>query len=410
MAQKELLLVGAGVQGAPYIRAARALGARVRLIEAERHLSRLADDLDEAIIVPGGTDEDWAAVACAAAARRKPDGVLAFNEPQVMAAALVQDEWDLPGPGLRAATISRNKGLQRARFGASGVPQPEYLVVEEIAEARDWALARLPVVVKPLSSAGSAGVEQITDAASFDRLALRRAGRRLLVETMATGPEYSWEGLVRDGVIVFGNVTEKETLGPPGFVEVGHRAGHRFAPPRQVRVDALVDGVVAGLRMGSGIVHLEFRWTATGPVLIEVAVRTPGDYLMDVVSLTAGIDLYDAAVRLALGLPLDALVPATSGAGGGWTAAAYAASWMVVAEPGRIAAVEGIEEVRRHPGVVRARLRRQVGDVVAPLRSSEDRVGHVLVSAPSVRQRDAALAFARRHLRVRTEPVAATGG
>ncbi|HZN20072.1 MAG TPA: ATP-grasp domain-containing protein [Micromonosporaceae bacterium] len=398
----ELLLIGAGVQGTPYVSAARRLGARVRLVETERQLTRLAGEVDEAIITPGETDEDWAAAACAAAVRRRPDGVLGFNEPQVLAAALVQDELGLPGPGLRAAVISRNKGLQRGRFRAAGVPQPEHLLVDDLAAARGWALARLPVVVKPLSLAGSAGVVQVADPAGYDRLAVARAGQRLLVEEQVTGPEYSWEGLVRDGTVLFGNVTEKETLGPPGFVEVGHRAGYRFAPEPQAAVDAMVRSVLAAMGVGSGIVHLELVLTGTGPVLIEIAVRTPGDYLMDVVSLTTGVDLYDAVLRIALGLPLeDPLGPPAP--------VAYAASWMVTADPGRIVEVSGLDEVRRQPHVARARLRRSLGDVVAPVRSSADRIGHVLVSAPTPAERDAALEFARRHLRVTTQPQSTDG-
>lgn len=394
MADKELLLVGAGIMGTPYVRAARALGARIRLIETEPHLTRLAADVDEAAPASGTTDEAWAAAASAAVAARVPAGILGFNEPQVLAAAFAQDECRLPGPGLRAAVISRNKGLQRANLGARGVPQPEYMVTDTLGEAREWALARLPVVVKPLSGAGSLGVELIPDLAAFDEAAPRRGAERVVVEQAVSGPEYSWEGLVRDGAIAFGNITEKETLGPPGFVETGHRAGHRFAGAAQSTVEAFVSLVVAALGMSTGIVHLEFRYTATGPVLIELAVRTPGDYLMEVISLTYGVDLYDCVVRLALDLPLELPVDLAP--------RAYAASWMVVAAPGRIVRVDGLDEVRAHPGVVRARLRRGVGDIVAPLRSSDDRIGHVLVCAASRRERDEALAFARSKLNVTT--------
>jgi biotin carboxylase len=400
MAEPELLQVGIGIMGTPYIAAARGLGARIRLIETEPHLSRLAGEVDEAVAAPGTADEAWAAAACAAAARRRPDGVLAAGERHVIAAALVQDELGLPGPGLRAAVISRNKGLQRARLAQAGVPQPEHVVVDDLSAARDWALVRLPVVVKPLSSSGSAGVELVPDVVAFDRAAACRAGR-LAVEAMVSGPEYSYEGLISAGHVVYGNVTEKETLGPPGFVEVCHRPGHRFEPGAQQQVDELVAQVVAGLGMSSGIVHLEFRHAPAGPVLIEVAVRTPGDYLMDAISLTAGFDLYRAVVSLALDLPLD--IPATT------EPVAFTATWMVTAEPGRIVAVDGLDEVRRHPGVVRAQLRRQVGDLVAPLRSSLDRVGHVLIRARTAAERDATLAFVRDRLRIITKRVPASG-
>ena len=50
--------------------------------------------------------------AAAAAMACTQSGVLAFSEPHVLGAALVQDEYGLPGPSLRAAVTSRNKALQ----------------------------------------------------------------------------------------------------------------------------------------------------------------------------------------------------------------------------------------------------------------------------------------------------------
>ena len=86
------------------------------------------------------------------------------------------------------------------------------------------------------------------------------------------------------------------------------------------------------------------------------------------------------------------------------------ASWHLVAPPGRIVVVAGLDEVRAYPNVVRARLRRQVGDVVPPLRSSEDRIGHVLVCAPTTSLRDEALEFARRAVCVTTQDESPTNG
>jgi biotin carboxylase len=385
------------MMGTPYLPAAHRLGVRVRLVETGRHLERLKDEAHEAYAAPSTLEEAWAQAAYPLAVERPPDGVLAFNEPQVIAGALLQDRLGLPGPSLHAAVISRNKALQRSCFAAYGLPQPEFLLTDDLAGAAEWAGARMPVVVKPLTGAGSIGVEFVPDAAAYAAVAERRSGAgRLLVEAAVDGPEYSWEALVHDRTVIFGNLTEKTTTGPPGFVEIEHRAGYAFGDPRLAdRVDRFLRDAVAALGVVTGMVHLEFRVGATGPVLIEVAVRTPGDYLMDVLSLTYGVDMYEAVVRLALGLPAE--LPAAC------RPAKFAASHMLLGGAGRLVAVEGLDEVRAHPAVARARMRRKPGDVVPPLRSSDDRVGHVLVSADSPAERDAALSLVRERLRVITE-------
>ncbi|MFJ3926409.1 ATP-grasp domain-containing protein [Streptomyces sp. NPDC090022] len=393
---KDLLVVGVGTMGRPYVDAAKRLGVRVRAVESEALLgTRRPEDADVAYYaVPDALDESWQDGVTRAVAEHTPDGVLAFAEAHVLAGALAQDRLGLPGPSLHAAVISRNKALQRTGFGAYGVPQPAFLLAPRLGAARKWMTERLPVVVKPLSLGGSEGVELVSTPAQAEEIAVRRGGEgKILVEEAVQGPEYSWEALVHEGRVLFENVTEKETTAPPYFVELSHRCGHRFQDPvLAARVDALTEGVLRGLGMRTGLVHLEFRVGVDGPVLMEVAVRTPGDFLAEAVGLTYGFDLHEAVVRLALGLPLGDLVRTEP--------VAYAATYFPTCAPGTVTAVDGAEEVAAHPAVVRVALRKGPGDTVGRLTSSSQRLGHVLVRADSVAEREDALKFVAERLRI----------
>jgi biotin carboxylase len=391
-----LLLVGVGRMGRPYIAAARRLNVRVHAVEVAANAATIADEVDEVTVCRGTADELWAQAAHAAVSSRRPDGVIAFSEPQVLAAALVQDELGLPGPSLRAAVASRNKALQRARFAAAGIGQPDYLVTDRLADARAWASDRLPVVVKPLSSAGSAGVELVADAAAYERVSVRRADEgRLLVERAVTGPEYSWEALVQDGKIWLANLTRKETTGPPHFVEVAHRVPAEVDAPARAAADDLGAAVVDALGIRTGLVHLEFRRSPDGPRVMEVAVRTPGDYLMDLLGLAYGVDWFELALRVALGrdLPPPPVGPVR-----------YAASYLPVVPAGTVTAVNGLADVRAHPGVVDAGITVSPGDTVEPARSSINRVGQVVLAADDRDDLEAALDEVRRRLVVDVRP------
>lgn len=188
------------------------------------------------------------------------------------------------------------------------------------------------------------------------------------------------------------NLTAKTTTGPPHFVEVAHRTGVRLSEPAATQFDAVSAAVLDALRMRTGIVHLELISTTEGPAIVEVAVRTPGDFLMDLVSWTSGADWYEALVRAALGLP----VAARSG-----DPVAYAGSWFPLAT-GTIVSVDGLEATARHPDVVEVEVRARVGDVLADVTSSAERTGHVLVRAATPEDRDAAIEHAERHVRIRT--------
>jgi cysteine synthase A len=388
------MMIGVGRMGRPYVTAARRLGLRVRAVEAASRVDAVADAVDGVHPCRGELDEQWVEAAAAAVVAGRPDGVVAFSEPHVMAAALLQDRLGIPGPSLHAAALSRNKALQRATFAAHGVAQPDFMVTDDLPATTDWAAPRLPVVVKPLSSAGSAGVELVADLATYHEAAARRAGERpLLVETAIGGPEFSWEALVQDGEVWFSNLTAKETTGPPHFVELVHRTGIELAATDAERVERFTAAVLAGLGMRTGLVHMEFRLTAAGPTLMEVAVRTPGDFLMELLGLTYGLDWFELVVRAALRMPLPD-PPAGP--------IRYAASYLPTAAPGMVTEIRGLDEIRRHPCVVEAELRVAEGQTIAPLRSSAQRVGHVLLAADTREELEAALTFVRRTLEVRT--------
>jgi len=356
-------------------------------------VAAVRDQLDSVQVCTGDSDEHWVAAAQAAAVENPPDGVVAFSEPQVMAAALLQEARGLPGPSLHAAVISRNKALQRGVFATHGVRQPGHLVSTDLARDADWAMDRLPVVVKPLSASGSEGVELVETSAGYRDLTRRLSGRgTFLVESAVEGPEYSWEALVVDGSVWFSNVTEKETTGPPQFVEISHRTGVQLLPRVAAQVDELAAGVLAGLRMSTGMVHMEFRLAADGPTLMEVAVRTPGDFIMDLLGLTYGVDWFELSVRAAMSLPLPA--PPT-GPG------RFAASYLPSAAAGAVRDINGWSGVLAHPCVVDAALLVTQGDVIAPLSSSSQRVGHMLLVADTREELDVALEELRVKLEIR---------
>ncbi|NEC14034.1 ATP-grasp domain-containing protein [Streptomyces sp. SID8014] len=399
--ERELLLVGVGFMGRPYAAAAKRLGLRVRAIEAHDWagaIEHLVDAVEPSQGRYGALDELWAETVHAAVEKSLPTGIFGFTESHVLGAAMAQDRFGLPGPSLQAAVISRNKALQRGRFRVQGIGQPEYRLTDDLAAAAEWAAAHLPVIVKPLSSAGSDGVELVADTESFERAAVRRAAERpLLVEKALDGPEYSWEALVRDGEVWFSNLTAKETTGPPHFVEVTHRTVPPLSEPDAQRVAALGREVLAAIGMRTGIVHLEFRLTRSGPAVMEVAVRTPGDYLMELCSLTYGIDWFEMVVRLTTGMELP---PAPQ------SPVRYAASHFVISDPGQVVAVDGLEEVLGHPAVEDAAFKVAVGDIVPRTSSSLQRTGYAVLAADSPEEREEAIAFVRRTLSVKTVPVA----
>ncbi|MDR7301220.1 ATP-grasp domain-containing protein [Haloactinomyces albus] len=382
--ERTVVLIGVGGMAEGYLSAAETMGLRVGVVETADRCGALASRFsciaDFEPVEEGAQDEAWLAPATVLADRMRPRGVLGFAEPHVLATAILQHRLGVPGPGLDAAVISRNKALQRGEFERADLPQPGYLH-DRLQNATEWALPRLPVVVKPVSMQGSRGVERIDTPEEWqDALARRGSEGPLLVEEYVEGHEYSVEALVENGRVLFTNLTRKETTGAPFFVELLHEAGYGTERPVLRKAsEELCRKVVAAMGVSTGIVHLEFRTPiAEELVIMEVAVRTPGDHLMEIVSRAHGVDIYEACLRLAL-QETPELPP-------GSEPARSAGSLFLSAEcAGTLVALD-LADWASHSGVARYGIRLSAGTPVRPAESSGDRLAYAVLDCANAEE------------------------
>jgi biotin carboxylase len=339
-------------------------------------------------------DEGWLSAASTALADGPVDGVVAFSEPHVVAAALLAEELGLPGPGVRAAVVSRNKLMQRELFHRAGLAQPDHHHARAVDSAVEFAAGRYPVVAKPLSGMGSRGVEVVNDEAELRAWAAgHQDGATFLVEAFLDGPEVSVEAILVDGAVQFRNVTAKTVTDLPYRVELAHHVPADVPAGTLDAIDVVLARVTGAMGMRTGIVHLELILRPDGPYVVEIATRTPGDYLMDVIEAATGVDLYDKVVAAACGLPLEI----------GESGPDLASVWFPTPPEGKVTSIEGVEQIERTPGVVKIEIDVLPGDEVHALRSSMDRVGMVIYRAPDRAGLDDLLARVRDQLHITVE-------
>jgi biotin carboxylase len=380
-----LLLVGMGLQGRGYLRCAHDDGVAVSILDHERTFrspkvqAMLSPDDRTYVVSEEAGLEEWLAAAGAALAEAPADGVVAFSEPHVLPAAFLADELGLPGPGLRASLISRNKFLQREAWRRAGLRQPDYRLASNGTSALAWAAGRFPVVTKPLDQSGSRGVRIVSNEGELRAwVDAESGGGPFLCEELMSGPEYSCEVLVHGGEPVFTNVTAKLTTAPPYFVEIGHRVPARCGTETHGAITCLASAATAAIGMQAGIAHVEMRVTDANPQLMEVAVRTPGDFIMDIIGLASGVDLFESLVAISLGRAPQ-IAPASRRA---------ACVWYPDPPAGSVAPVEALQAAAGLPGVVRVDVEAEPGSLVSPLRWSLDRVGSVVVQGDDDYQLD----------------------
>jgi biotin carboxylase len=201
----------------------------------------------------------------------------------------------------------------------------------------------------------------------FEEALRASSTREVLVEEFVDGPEISVEAVTWQGETWIAAVTDKITSDPPYFVELGHTQPSVFSCDRTVSEAVL--GCVSALGVDCSATHTELRLTGTGPRVMEVGARLGGDRITsDLVPLSTGIDLMEAVILVAVGQRPQVTRRYQKGS---------AIRYLRV-PPGKISAIRGMESARSIKGVTDVHLDMSVGDTVAELKSSLDRVGHVV--------------------------------
>lgn len=231
-------------------------------------------------------------------------GVYAGSDKHVETAAKVAAVYGLPGPGLRAAAISRNKVMQRLLCGSHAIAVPPFTVATTADQAHDFLAEHAPVVAKPCASSGSDGVRRLDSADDLrDYLAQARSSPFLL-EKYLSGREFSVECLVLGGRPTLTNITAKGKGAEPYFVETLQVVPAGLEAGRRAAFTALAERIVEVTAMETGILHLEAVDGPDGVVYpIEWAVREPGHAIMDLINWCFGGLATPYLVGMHLGRP-----------------------------------------------------------------------------------------------------------
>ena len=199
----------------------------------------------------------------------------------------------------------------------------------------------------------------------------------VLIEQFIEGPEFSVEVIVWQGEPHVLAVTDKKTTEAPYFVELGHNQPSLF--PEEIQ-QKLKDGAVAGckaLGLTNCAAHCELKIQNGEAYLMEIGARMGGDFIStELTHLSSGVDMVAATINVILGVEPN-LQPIEEKHG--------VAIRYFTPKPGVVKAIEGVEKLNRSD-VYDAEIYVKPGDDVREVKSSLDRSGHVIVSAPTARE------------------------
>ncbi len=298
--------------------------------------------------------------------------------------AYVSETLELPGIGREMASLFTNK-YKMCHFAMThGLKVPEHACCRSGQEAaafvKDLFEKKIceKAIMKPLDSQSSRGVyilKRPEDAEMFYELSASYSSDRssVIVERYIEGTEFTVDGIVIGGRHYSLAVSEKKhySYNP----NIASELFFSYENPRydyeclRSQNDHFVD--MAGLPFG--LTHAEYKYEKGSFYLIEIAARGGGTRISsDIVPRLTGVDVYKILVETALGhepAPEDfkPQVPYEKCAVLKFLDAAY--------DGGKVAAIEGVEEIKADPDVLELHLEFQVGDEVHLASDDRSRIG-----------------------------------
>lgn len=402
---KTILILGAGIMQMPAIRIAKSKGWRVIL--ADGNPDALARDMGDSFEHVDLKDRDaLAEMAARHKGGRGLDGVFTAGTDFSISVAWVAEKLALPGIPFEVARRATDKCLMREAFSRAGVASPDFVCWTGTGDPAALLGPRLsfPLVVKPVDNMGARGVRRVEtrgDLASACAEALRLSrSARVIVERYMEGPELSLDAIVWRGEITVCGIADRHIFFPPNFVELGHTMPTSLD---QGTVSGIVEVFKAGIKaigIDNGAAKGDMKLTTSGPMVGEIAARLSGGYMSGwTFPLASGVEVTEAAMNIAVGLPPGDLAPRFH---------RVCAERALISIPGTVGEVVGEEEALATPGVQHVFLRVQPGDTVVFPSNNVQKSGNVIAVAETRVQAVAAANAALAALCVRLKPQVAT--
>lgn len=389
--KKRILILGAGLMQGPAIRAAKELGCEVIAVDGNPN-AVCAKEADK--FFPIDLKDIPSLIDLAKSLKEKGlHGVFTAATDFSVSVAAIAESCSLPGHSLEAARRASDKVLMRECFEKHGVPSPKFTHIfkNEIDEALQILKQKaipFPITVKPADNMGARGCRLVYSQdelrpALEDAVNFSRSGKAI-AEEFIDGEEFSLEALVINGEIFLNALADRHIFFPPYFVEMGHTIP---SIKSKEECDELIRVFFLGIKalgLTNGAAKGDIFLRKADPkkngkrtaCVGEIAARLSGGYMSGwTVPYSSGFDVTKAAVKIALGEPVDEL-PKDG-------AARFSAERAWISVPGIIKKIYGLEEARSTKNIKDVLPRLFEKDETLFPKNNVEKCGNVLSSAES---------------------------
>lgn len=308
---KKIMILGGSRYAMPLIDVAHKLGLYVITVDyiPENIAHKFSDEYVNVSII----EKDK---VLEAAKTRKIDGIVSFAcDPGVVSAAYVAEKMGLPFQcSYEAACILQDKGRFRQFLTDNGFNCPKAKRYEDKeSPLKELDFFNWPVIVKPTDSAGSKGVTRVDrpdDLPEAIDIALEGAHNgAFIIEDFLTFDGYhsSTDPFTVEGELKFATYSDQlfdpdaDNPYTPAFIIWPSTMEEKH----QKELTSEIQRLMKLLGMKTGIYNIETCVANGKPYIMEVSPRGGGCKIAELQNMAYGVDLIEAEVKKAVGLPID---------------------------------------------------------------------------------------------------------
>lgn len=401
---KYLLVIGAGINQLPIIKAAKAIGCYVYVVTIPGNYPgiEIADEwINKDIFDKDGIVELFKD-------GKKPINGVVSDQSDMAApiVAYVAEKLGLPTWGYQNALYFTNKVLMREVIERVGLPIPKNKKVRSPQEAIDAVkIIGLPVVVKPTDSFSSRGITLVKEVRDIERafiLALENSRTHdIVIEQFIQGKQYFSQGFVsnyRMNMYAFSDRYYYDL--PDVFIpytnafpaKIDHKMENRMVSDFQRIIDELKP------RFG----HVWAEWILDDYTnelyIVEIAIRGGGAYVTsDLIPSAYGVDTQPLLVREALGedtrfYEFNRFVKKS------------AAFYSFLLPEGKVVSIDGLDRIKSIHGVVKAEFKdMKPGDLTGPILNKNSRYGLIVIKGENRDELDQIWAALKETVNIKVE-------
>lgn len=211
----------------------------------------------------------------------------------------VAEQLGLPcTPYTTIINIQNKEWVRKMTRNIIGLSQIDYKIYDENCTYS------FPCIVKPVIGGGKSGVSYVSCSSDFMKAIQYAQAEKepILIEEYIDGKEISVETISCNGNHYIIQITDKDSSGPPHFVELGHHQPSSIPDESKKQINDIIPVLLNKIGFTNGATHIELKISGSGIFLIEINPRGGGDLISTkLVELSTGYDYILAMIQVATG-------------------------------------------------------------------------------------------------------------